>query len=561
MANEEYTFAGYLGVDFQLKLLWQLVTEPEFAEKILPSLEIEYFDNAIYKRFFVVLSSYHKTYNKVANLQNKSVDLAIKKFSKASDPTELEILTSVAEQLKNWNDRVLNKEVQYNGDIIQTEAFTFIKQQEYRKLADFIQISIKKGEKSEDILTPIEERIKKIIEIGADDDMGIEVMDDPKRALRPEFRRPISTGINVIDDVTNGGLGNGEMGVILAPLGVGKTTILTKIANSACSAGFNVLQIIFEDTEDQVRRKHYAIWSKTPLSEIDKDSELVERKLLEWHQVNKPGKLIIKKFSQDNTTMPKIRQYIDRFQKKFGIKFDMVVLDYIDCVESHKSGEDQNARELYVIKAFESMAGELDIPCWTAIQANRGGLSSEFVSTDQMGGNIKKAQKTHFLMSVAKTPDQKMDGTANVAILKARMVQDGFIYKDIIFNNDTLEIRRLDPFQPKSIRNNLEKVKINDDDVKNFNDKLNKLNNVEQPKVERDNELDYHNDVRVASEESVREYEYADANSSISNENGSTMAKEVLNTLNGSGSLDDDKMDFINQQLSQIAKNQQVRKK
>lgn len=551
MEKEHNTFTGYLGDDFQWKLLWQLVTDSDFGEKIIPFLQIEYFDNAVHKRFFVVLNAYFKNYNKVASLQDKSVDLAIKKFSKSTDPTEFEILTSVADQIKNWNERILNKDIPFNGDVIQKEAFAFIKQQELRKLADLIYLSVKKGEIGND--QQIVDQMKKINEIGNDDDMGIEIMENIERALTPEFRKTIPTGVNIIDDVMNGGLGNGEMGAILAPLGVGKSTILTKIANSACNAGNNVLQIIFEDTEDQIRRKHFAIWSGIPLSEMDKNLDIVERRVHEWYERHKPGKLIIKRFSQENTTMPKIRQFIDRYQKKFGLKFDMVVLDYIDCVESHKSVEDQNSRELVVIKAFEAMANELNIPCWTAIQTNRGGIGAEYVSTDQMGGNIKKAQKTHFLMSVAKTAEQKVDGTANVAILKARMVQDGFIYKDCIFNNDTLEIRRTDPFMPKSVKNSLEKMKITEEDVQKFNENMNRTKEVEQFKAQKDNELDYHSDVKSVTEEA--------ANHNYQEPSSEDLSKKVLKSLTSNDNLDDDGMDFINKQLLQIAQAQDIMKK
>ena len=40
--NTENTLTAYLGHDFQLKLMWQLLVEPEFAEKVVSNLAIEY---------------------------------------------------------------------------------------------------------------------------------------------------------------------------------------------------------------------------------------------------------------------------------------------------------------------------------------------------------------------------------------------------------------------------------------------------------------------------------------------------------------------------------------
>lgn len=464
--NETYTLKGYLGDDFQLKCLWQLITESEFAEKTIPLLEISYFDDPTYKRFFSIIGQYMDSYGNPPSLQNKSILGAIKKFTKKSDKTEIEMLDAVAVRIKNWNDRVLNKELAHDGLAVQKETLNFIKQQEYRKAASFILNGVKDGNNSDEFLYEVEEKIQRIGDIGDDDDMGIEIMENVKRALKPEFRKAIPTGIKGIDTLTKGGLNGGEIGIILAPSGVGKSTILSYIANTAYNHGLNVLQLIFEDTEDQIRRKHYAKWSKIPLSEMDDRRDEVYNKIVDWHKNNIYGRLIIKKFSQEDTTMPRIRQYIEKYRKKNGIKFDIVILDYIDVLESHKRSVDQNASELAIIKSFEAMASDLDIPCWTAIQTNRTGYNSELVDTSQMGGNIKRAQKTHFLMSIAKNAQQKLDHQANIAILKARMSQDGHVFKDCIFNNDTMEIRITDDL-PVTTR--VLTPEITDDQMKNFN--------------------------------------------------------------------------------------------
>lgn len=455
--TEEYTFSGYLGPDFQLKLVWQLLTEAEFGEKILSQLQIQYFDDPNLKRMFIVLSEYFNEFGKIPNLQNQSIYTAIKKYKIDGDETDELILTGVADKIKNWNDRVLNKNLDYDGDIIKKEAFLFIKQQEYRKLADYIHTKIKTGDiKSKVTVNSIEDKIKYINDIGDEEDYGIEVFDDIERALRKEFREPIPTGIKVIDELMGGGLGRGEMGIVLAPSGYGKSTILTKFSNEALEHGKNVLQIIFEDPEDQIRRKHFTIWSGIELKEIDNNRDYVYQRIVEHHKTL-DGKLIIKKFSQEDTTMPDIRSWVERYQKKFGIIFDIITLDYLDCIEPHKKSVDLTHAELNIVKAFEAMASDFNIPCWTALQTNRQGFDTEFVYTQQMGGSIKRAQKTHFLMSIARTPDQKEAGLANIQILKARFAQDGQQFKDCIFNNGTMEIAVTDSIRTINLESKGEK--------------------------------------------------------------------------------------------------------
>lgn len=228
------------------------------------------------------------------------------------------------------------------------------------------------------------------------------------------------------------------------------TTALTKIANHAHSLGKNVLQIFFEDNKKQIKRKHYAIWSGVPQSGIDGNIKIVKENIINIKKKHK-NKLILVKFPQDDDiTIPFIKRWILNYEKVFSIKFDIIVLDYIDCVESHEknNNSDTLSNELKVVKAFEAMLADLNIPGWSAIQGNRNSLGAEVVTTNQMGGNIKKAQKTHFLMSIARSDDQKEKGLANIKILKSRFGKDGILFEDCYFDNDSLNINIRRTFNP-----------------------------------------------------------------------------------------------------------------
>ena len=439
----ENTFTAYLGQEFQQRLMWQLLVEPEFAEKKITELSVDYFDDPILKKLFIIMVEFYNEYGKVPNFQNLTIHQAINKYRTPNNVVEYESLFSVIKKIQLWNERILNKEMPHDGEIIQLATNDFIKQQEYRKLAEYILDKTKSGEiKNKYTLSHIEEKISNISSIGEEEDYGTEVGDNIENALRKEFRQTIPTGVGVIDGLTGGGLGKGEIGLILTPSGVGKTTLLTKIANTAYEENKKVLQIIFEDTVEQVQRKHFTIWSGVALSEIDDNNDYVgeisRKKDRELRQAG--GRLVIKRFSQEDTTMKDIRNWILRYQKKWGYKFDLVVLDYLDCVESHKFTKDRNEAELVIIKSFEAMAGDFNIPCWSAIQSNRTGFDAEFVEAHQSGGSIKRIQKAHFFMSVAKTPDQKEANLANIRIIKARFAADGQTFKDCIFNNDTMKI-------------------------------------------------------------------------------------------------------------------------
>jgi len=447
--NRENTLTAYLGPEFQQRLIWQLLVEPEFAEKIIPDLAIEYFDDPNLKRLFIIMLEYYKEFDKVPNLQNQSIHQAINTYKTPNNLIEEESLFAVIKRIELWNERIINKQMLYDGDVVQKSATAFIKQQEYRKIAEHIQDKVKNGDiKSKYTIAAIEEKFQKISHIGEEDDDCESVTDGIRKALRKEFRQTIPTGIGAIDSLTGDGLGKGEIGVILSPSGVGKTSALTIIANTAYELEKNVAQIIFEDTKDQIKRKHYTIWAKSALTKLDEPEEnervikIAEEKakLLEGK-----GRLIIKRFSQEDTTMKDVRNWMLGYEKKWGFKFDILVLDYLDCLESHKKSPNRNEAELVIIKAFEATASDLDIPAWTAIQSNRSGFGSEFVEAYQTGGNIKRVQKAHFFMSVAKTPAQQEANFANIRIIKARFAKDGQTFEDCVFNNDTMQIIIDDP--------------------------------------------------------------------------------------------------------------------
>jgi replicative DNA helicase len=256
--------------------------------------------------------------------------------------------------------------------------------------------------------------------------------------LNEDYRHPIPMGIPGIDRLLKGGLAKGEIGVVLAPTGVGKSTLLTKISNHAFNLGYNVLQIFFEDNPKIIQRKHFTLWTKIHPDDLSNKKDEVMVKVKDIKETM-PNKLILKKLPSDTMTMLQIKNQIRKMVAD-GIKIDMVLLDYIDCVVPDKNLGDEWKSEGSVMRAFEAMCHEMNIVGWTATQGNRSSISSEVVTTDQMGGSIKKAQVGHVIISVAKTLQQKEMKLATIAITKSRIGDDGVVFENCKFDNGMLEI-------------------------------------------------------------------------------------------------------------------------
>ena len=330
------------------------------------------------------------------------------------------------------------KEASIKGyETTQRLGLKFCKQQELNKAIREIKKISDRGDIED--YDRCEEILKKALEVGDVKDSSIDVFSDIKNVMAEDFRKPIPTGITKIDELMGGGLSKGELAIILAAFGVGKTTAMTKIANSAMNHGYNVLQIFFEDNVKVIQRKHFACWTGVNLSDfIEKEKEVVEK--VEVIMENpKMGELRLKKMSSDGTTIPMIKQMIKK-EMAGGFKPDLVLIDYIDCVVPSKSVESEWSGEGNVMRQFETMLSDLNIAGWTAVQGNRSAINAEVVESDMIGGSIKKAQIGHFILSIAKTLVQKENGTANMAILKSRFGKDGIILRDATFNNGTIQI-------------------------------------------------------------------------------------------------------------------------
>jgi replicative DNA helicase len=149
--------------------------------------------------------------------------------------------------------------------------------------------------------------------------------------------------------------------------------------------------------------------------------------------------LILKKYASDTLTMSQIKNQIRKMIAE-GTKIDMISLDYIDCVVPDKNLGDEWKSEGSVMRGFEAMCHELDVAGWTATQGNRSSISSDVVTTDQMGGSIKKAQVGHVIITVAKSLQQKEMKLATIAITKSRIGRDGVVFENCKFDNELMEI-------------------------------------------------------------------------------------------------------------------------
>lgn len=415
---------GYLGNSFQIQLLNNIVIDKQFANSIIDVLDPKYFDNQYFKIIMQMVKEYYFKYEHTPT------------FATLEQLTKSEITSPMAQKMvfDMLNDV---KDAPIEGsDFVQEKSLKFCKQQELQKVMSKAQKIIDKGDfESYDHL---EEMVREALQVGEVDTGTSDVFSNLDVVLDDDYRHPIPMGIPGIDNLMKGGLAKGEIGVILAPTGVGKTTLLTKISNHAFNLGYNVLQIFFEDNPKIIQRKHFTLWTGIAPDNLSGHRDIVMEKVRDIKE-NTTNSLTLKKLPSDTLTMNQIKNQVRKMMAE-GNKIDMVVVDYIDCITPDKNLGDEWKSEGSVMRGFEAMCHELDIVGWTATQGNRSSISSEVVTTDQMGGSIKKAQVGHVIISVAKSLQQKEMNLATIAITKSRIGKDGIVFENCKYDNEMLVI-------------------------------------------------------------------------------------------------------------------------
>lgn len=430
-----------LGHEFQLDLFHEIIVDPKFGDTVIENLDIVHFKTIAFQKIISMLKKYHeKNDGIILNFPGLRNQINM-------DSPDLTLRTQLLDTVTEIENRkVINKN-------IQDYVIKFCKMQSLKHVLGEISKKVEKGVVEE--YDQIEKKLKDALIFKEIQD-SITLFHNMDGVLSDDYRNPIRTGINGIDEIMSGGLSHGELGLVIAPLGTGKTTFLTKVANQAYLDGKNVLQVFFEDKEKAIQRKHYTLLTKISLSDIasEEGSLLAKKRLDIFKNANKDRKnnLFLQKLPADGVTITKIKNIIKKINSK-GEKIDLLVIDYIDCLslenEHKNSVNDEWSSEGKIMRLLETMIEEVGVACWTATQGNRASTSLEVVKTENMGGSLKKAQIAHFIMSIGKTLEQKESAVATITILKNRLGKDGMVFPNCKFDNGMLDIDTSDQVTEK----------------------------------------------------------------------------------------------------------------
>jgi replicative DNA helicase len=221
----------------------------------------------------------------------------------------------------------------------------------------------------------------------------------------------------------DGGLGPGELGVVMAPSGIGKSWFLSKIACSALERGIDVIHYTLELSESYVGQRYITILTGIPTTDQKDRKDEIIRKV---KQV--PGRVRIKYYPPQFASAKTIAAHIEKI-KQTGFKPKLIIIDYADLLKSGNGNRDGLYAELGgIYEELRGLSGETLIPVWTATQTNRAAIDHEVIGADSVGDSYKKVQTADFIMSVSRKTKDKLSNTGRIHIVKNRFGPDGLTF-------------------------------------------------------------------------------------------------------------------------------------
>lgn len=421
---------GYLGETFQYRLTHEFMENHTFFEDLSSIIDQNMFTDPNLKTLVGVMKNYYEREGHVPSYDMLEVELRDISHSDKEIETYLAILEKVRNSASDGVERT--REL----------AEKFFKQQNIIRTANEILKIAGNGDTNQ--YEACVDLLNDAMTKGTHNDFGEGLFDHINETLSDDYRVPIPTGIGKIDEALEGGLGKGELGVIIGPTSFGKTSLTTAMASNAACNGYKVLQIVFEDRIKQIQRKHLGRITGIEAKDLSKPDviDLVRQTIDAFPQKEELEKnLRIVKFPSGEKTARQIERFIKKLINS-GFKPDLTIIDYFECLEHEidKSSSNEFSQEGKTMRRFEAMAGELDMAIWIPSQGTKDSINLELVTMDKIGGSVKKAQIAHVIMSIARTVDDIANNKATIAILKNRAGKSGKVFNNVEFNNGTCRI-------------------------------------------------------------------------------------------------------------------------
>ena len=398
------TTLSQYGTAFQIKVLSSLLTHKEFLLNIHDILSEEYFDNQARRWVVKNILDYYEQYHTTPTMEVLKVEMK---------KVENEVLQlSIKEQL-----REAYQSSKSDLEYVEKEFSAFCKNQQLKK-ALLNSVDLLNSGDFESIRGLIDNALK----AGNDKNIGHEYLKDTEARYREDARKIVPTPWDKFNELMQGGLGNGDFGLIFGNPGGGKSWTLVALGGYAVKMGYNVVHYTLELGEDYVGRRYDAFFTGKPVDTLFKHRERIEEITKEL-----PGQLIIKEYAPGQATINTLRSHLQKCED-LTFKPDLVIIDYVDLLSSKKRVNDRKGEIDDIYLSTKGLAKELQLPVWSVSQVNRAGAKDDVIEGDKAAGSYDKIMITDIAISLSRKKEDKVNGTGRFHIMKNRYGMDGMTF-------------------------------------------------------------------------------------------------------------------------------------
>ena len=394
------------GHSFQIKSIVCLMTRPQYIEQIHDILDEKHYDSDAMKWIVKHCKEYFTKYNK---------PITFDVFKVKTDEVSNDVLkTTILEVLKEVYKHLESSDL----DFVQDKSLDFFKNQ---TLKNAIMESVTILEQSGDF-DSIKTIMDNAMNAGTERNIGHEYFNMIEERYEEMARATVETSWEVVDGLMQGGLAAGELGVIVAPAGAGKTWVLAAIGAAAMKQEKTVVHYSLELNEAYVGLRYDSIFTGIPNQNLKYHKDDVQSKLELL-----PGELVIKYFPTKTASVHSLASHIQR-TKMLHKDIDLLIVDYADVLRDVQSAKEVRHQLGNIYEDLRGLAGELEIPIWTASQANRSSLDEDVIEAQKVSESYIKIMTADFVMSLSRKVEDKIANTGRFHVIKNRFGPDGITF-------------------------------------------------------------------------------------------------------------------------------------
>lgn len=394
-------------------VLAALVQNEVYAKKVCGYINPEYFElegsKAVFASAFKYIQTYHGIPNRIAletmvdgdkELDDKRVEEAREIIADIYDivpPESIDFLMSESEQ---WcKDRALY-------------------------LAINKSISIYQGEVKDASVSLIPDLVKTALSVSFDASLGQDYIDDAEARweyyVTPENKIPFK--IDVLNEVTCGGVTRKSLNVLAAGINVGKSMCLIALAADYVRLGLNVLYISLEMREEMVLQRLDANLLNVPANEIVNLGHDRFMSGIEAIKQKSYGRFKVKEYPPASASALHFDRLLDDYAMMHNFVPDVVCIDYIQITSSYKMTNAVGSYYYYksVAEELRSIAVRRDLCMWTVSQFNRGGMDNTDPSMSDIGESMGIPATADGMWAIIRSEELDQIGQISWKQLKSR---------------------------------------------------------------------------------------------------------------------------------------------